>query len=66
MPVTWQHSIMLQRNLIYTGVTRARQSLVLLGEAGAFLKGVETLERHRRNTTLREKIIAAFSDPFAM
>ena len=66
MPVTWQHSIMLQRNLIYTGVTRARQSLVLLGEAGAFLKGVETLERHHRNTTLREKIIAAFSDPFAM
>ncbi len=66
MPVTWQHSIMLQRNLIYTGVTRARQSLVLLGEAGAFLKGVETLERHRRNTTLKEKIIAAFSDPFAM
>ncbi|MBQ1319620.1 MAG: ATP-dependent RecD-like DNA helicase [Solobacterium sp.] len=66
MPVTWQHSIMLRRNLIYTGVTRARQSLVLLGEAGAFLKGVETLERHRRNTTLKEKIIAAFSDPFAM
>ena len=66
MPVTWQHSIMLQRNLIYTGVTRARQSLVLLGEAGAFLKGVETLERHRRNTTLKEKIIAAFSDPFAI
>ena len=66
MPVTWQHSIMLQRNLIYTGVTRARESLVLLGEAGAFLKGVETLERHRRNTTLKEKIIAAFSDPFAM
>ena len=66
MPVTWQHSIMLQRNLIYTGVTRARQSLVLLGEAGAFLKGVETLERHRRNTTLKEKIIAAISDPFAM
>ena len=50
---------MLQRKLIYTGVTRARQSLVLLGEKGAFLQGISTLERHVRNTGLKEKLIQA-------
>lgn len=59
MPMTYQYYYMLQRKLIYTGVTRARQSLVLLGEKGAFLQGISTLERHVRNTGLKEKLIQA-------
>ena len=59
MPVTWQFSIMLQRKLIYTGVTRARQSLVLLGEKSAFMKGVETLETYERRTRLSERLVEA-------
>ena len=59
MPVTWQFSIMLQRKLIYTGVTRARQSLVLLGEKSAFMKGVETLETYERRTRLSERLFEA-------
>lgn len=62
MPVTYQYSIMLQRKLLYTGVTRARQSLVLLGEKGAFIKGIQTLERHVRATTLRQRIQKSMSD----
>ena len=31
MPVTTQHFIMLQRNLIYTGITRAKKMVVLVG-----------------------------------
>ena len=52
MPFTSQHAVMLQRKLIYTAVTRARKALVLLGDPEAFRKGIETLERHRRRTTL--------------
>jgi len=56
MPITYQQSIMLQRRLLYTGVTRAKKSLILLGEPGAFAKGVETLERHPRQTTLCRRL----------
>ena len=31
MPVTMSHFVMLQRNLLYTGVTRAKKILVLIG-----------------------------------
>ena len=56
LPFTSQQTIMLQRKLIYTGITRARQSLILLGEINAFQKGIETLERHPRNTTLKKRL----------
>jgi exodeoxyribonuclease V alpha subunit len=56
LPFTSQQTIMLQRKLIYTGITRARQSLILLGEITAFQKGIETLERHPRNTTLKKRL----------
>ena len=51
-----KHLLMLQRRLLYTGVTRAKKSLILLGEPGAFAKGVETLERHPRQTTLCRRL----------
>ncbi len=57
MPFTFQHSVMLQRKLVYTAITRARQSLVLLGEYDAFLKGAATEERHKRRTTLKERLL---------
>ena len=57
LPIVPQHRIMLQRKLIYTGVTRARQSLVLLGSMEAFLSGIEKQERHVRKTTLKERLL---------
>ena len=62
MPISWQYAVMLQRKLLYTGVTRARQSLVLLGEKSAFMKGIETLERHERRTCLTERLLLAFQE----
>jgi exodeoxyribonuclease V alpha subunit len=59
LPVSYEAGRMLQRKLLYTGVTRARQSLVLLGEKDAFLKGIETLDRHPRQTTLCQRILNA-------
>ena len=57
MPVIRQFSIMLQRKLLYTGVTRARQSLILLGDSEAFEKGICTGETHPRRTTLQKRLI---------
>lgn len=56
-PMTKQHNILLQRKLIYTGVTRARKSLILLGEKKAFELGIQTLDRHPRQTTLTSRIV---------
>lgn len=56
MPVSWQFRVMLQKKLLYTGVTRARSSLILLGELDAFQYGIETGEGHERLTTLQQRI----------
>ena len=63
MPFVRQHTIMLQRKLIYTAITRARKSLVLLGDPDVFQRGIETIDRHPRETTLAQRIRKA-SDPF--
>ena len=47
---------MLRRKLLYTGVTRAKQQLLLIGEFEAFAKGVKHLERAVRKTTLQLRI----------
>ncbi|MDE7489635.1 ATP-dependent RecD-like DNA helicase, partial [Streptococcus agalactiae] len=36
LPITRQSGRMLQRNLIYTAITRSKSKLILLGEIGAF------------------------------
>lgn len=56
MPISWQMSVMLQRKLIYTGVTRASKAIIILGELGAFRKGCEILEKAPRETTLKDRL----------
>ena len=56
MPVISSHYHMLQRKLIYTGITRARQSLILLGSKKAFTDGIDTLDKHNRLSSLSEKL----------
>ncbi len=57
MPIVSSHYHMLQRKLIYTGITRARQSLILLGSKKAFVDGIDTLDKHTRLSSLKEKLI---------
>ena len=48
LPVTMQHFVMLKRNLIYTGVTRGKKLVVLVGQKKALamaVKGKQTLKR---------------------
>lgn len=56
IPVLNEHYIMLQRRLIYTAITRAKKSLVLLGEKSAFEKAIAHSERRIRLTTLVKRI----------
>ena len=58
MPVVRQFSRMLQRNLVYTAITRAADKLVLLGEAQAMALAVHNVGTNRQTTLLnrlREK-----------
>ncbi len=50
MPVVPEFHVMLKKNLIYTGMTRARQTLFLIGDPDAFLKGIATTEKSRATT----------------
>ena len=56
MPVTMSHYIMLQRNLIYTGITRAKKILVMVGTRKALSYAIRNVTVHKRNTMLRERL----------
>lgn len=52
MPVTMQHYIMLKRNLLYTGVTRGRKCVVLVGDKRALAMAVKDELTEERYTSL--------------
>ncbi|MDQ2741069.1 MAG: ATP-binding domain-containing protein, partial [Chloroflexota bacterium] len=56
MPLVTQHHIMLQRNLLYTAITRARQLCVLVGSQKALAIAVHADHRQRRNTALARRL----------
>lgn len=50
------HYIMLQRNLIYTAITRAKKRLIIVGQQSAFDVAVRNNKIIRRNTLLAERL----------
>lgn len=56
MPITTKHYIMLKRKLIYTAVTRAKKTLVLIGDVMALKQGIRKIENNRK-TILKDKLI---------
>ena len=56
MPVLKAHYIMLYRNLLYTGITRARKRVVLAGEKSVLFMAIHKNEISKRNTLLGERI----------
>lgn len=54
IPVLTQHYAMLQRNLIYTGITRGKKLVVLVGQAKALAIAVKNVSGRKRWTKLRE------------
>jgi exodeoxyribonuclease V alpha subunit len=54
IPLTTQHYPMLQRNLIYTAVTRGRRLVVIVGQKKAMAIAVKGKQTRRRWSKLRE------------
>ena len=56
LPIHSQHHIMLQRNLLYTALTRARSLAVLVGSRQAIDTAVRNYRPQRRHTRLVERL----------
>ena len=56
MLIMMKHKRMLKRNLVYTGVTRAKENLVFVGQKEAFKTAVLTKDGGTRKTLLPELI----------
>ena len=56
MPLTTQHYPMLQRNLLYTAVTRARDLFVLVGSKRALKRAIDNDQQAQRFTSLADRL----------
>ena len=52
LPITMQHAIMLERNLIYTGVTRGKKLVIFVGEKKALHYAISRTQGHKRQCGL--------------
>jgi exodeoxyribonuclease V alpha subunit len=56
LPILTQHYVMLQRNLLYTAITRAKQLVILVGTKKALSIAIKNDRIQRRNCLLRERL----------
>ncbi len=56
VPVVIQHYLLLQKNLIYTAITRAKKLAILIGEKRALAIGIKNEKKEKRYTHLKTKI----------
>ncbi len=56
IPVLMTHYVMLQRNLIYTGITRAKKVCILIGSPKALAYAIRNMTVLKRNTRLKERL----------
>jgi exodeoxyribonuclease V alpha subunit len=56
IPVLTQHYAMLQRNLLYTGVTRGKKLVVLVGQKKAVAIAVRNVSGRKRWSKLSERL----------
>jgi len=61
MPFTMQFFVMLQRNLLYTGITRAKRAIILIGSKKAIGIAVKNTEVAKRNTGLAKRLTGMFA-----
>jgi len=61
IPLAMQHFMLLERNLLYTGVTRGKSLVVIIGQYKALGMAVRTLRSSKRLTHLRERLFDAFT-----
>lgn len=63
MPVVRSHRKMLRRNLLYTGITRAKNFLILCGSPSEFIEGIARQDERERQTTLKQRLRGENSEP---
>ena len=56
IPLTTQHYVMLQRNLLYTAITRAKKMIVIVGTRKALKLSIQNNEVAERHTTLKQRL----------
>lgn len=56
IPLLKQHFMMLQRNLVYTGITRARQKVYLIGDLEAYAMAIRNNKTEIRRTHLQARL----------
>lgn len=56
MPILKAHTILLDRNLVYTAVTRAKRKVILVGQKDVLFMAIHRYQVRRRNTNLGERI----------
>ena len=61
MPITNSFKRMLYNKLVYTGVTRAKKSLVIVGDPNSFMYGINNDYVDNRKTTLKDFIINKYN-----
>jgi exodeoxyribonuclease V alpha subunit len=57
IPIVIQHYVLLQRNLIYTAVTRGKNLVVIVGSKKAMAIGINNNKTLQRFTSLRYRLI---------
>ncbi|MBP7830123.1 MAG: ATP-dependent RecD-like DNA helicase [Kiritimatiellae bacterium] len=57
IPIHTQHYILLQRNLLYTAITRGRKLVIVVGTVKAMAIAAHKVESHSRVTTLKDRLL---------
>lgn len=57
IPLMTQHYMLLQRNLVYTGVTRGKKLVILVGESKALHMAIRNNKTHTRHTRLAQRLM---------
>lgn len=60
IPVMTQHYLLLQRNLIYTGITRGKKLVILIGSKRALAIAVRNDKPGKRYTMLKKRLLKGF------
>src|SRR5262249_41466882 len=66
LPLSTQHYAMLQRNLLYTGLTRGKQLVVIVGQKKAAAIAVRNVSGRKRWSKLREWVTQQRPDALAI
>lgn len=56
VPLSTSHYIMLQRNLLYTAITRAKQKVIIIGSKKALMTAIQSNRTQKRYTLLAERL----------